>query len=119
MILQDYAYVGLFAIAGVVFVLAAFITSWAIRKTRFEPLKYVTYECGEDTKGPSWLQFNVRFYLIALLFVVFDVEVIFLVPWAVAFKSLGVAGALEMAIFIAILLVGLVYAWKEGLLEWR
>lgn len=119
MLLYDYSYVALFMAAGAFFVIAGFVTSWLMRKTKYEPLKYNTYECGEKTEGPSWLQFNIRFYLIALLFVVFDIEVIFLVPWAIVFKSFGAAGAIEMAVFIAVLFIGFIYAWKEGLFEWR
>ncbi len=80
--------------------------------------KATTYECGEIPIGSSWIQFNIRFYVIALIFVIFDVEMVFMVPWAVVFKSLGWFAYIEMAIFIAILLVGLAYLWRKGDLEW-
>ncbi len=77
-----------------------------------------SYECGEPTIGPSWIQYNVRYYVFALLFVIFDVEVVFLIPWAVVYKELGLFALVEMLIFIAILIFGLVYAWKKGVLKW-
>lgn len=78
-----------------------------------------TYECGMDPKGPGNLQFNVRYYVYALIFVIFDVEVIFLYPWAVAFKNLGIFALIEMFIFLIILIFGFIYAWRKGALEWR
>lgn len=89
-----------------------------LRPNNPQPQKYETYECGEELEGPSWIQFNIRFYVIALIFIVFDVEIIFLFPWAVVFKQLGLFAFIEMLVFIGILLVGLAYAWKRGDLEW-
>jgi NADH:ubiquinone oxidoreductase subunit 3 (subunit A) len=80
--------------------------------------KYATYECGEEPQGPAWIQFNVRFYVFALIFVIFDVEAIFLFPWAVVFKALGPFAFFEGLIFIVILIVGLAYVWRKGDLEW-
>ncbi|MBI4498753.1 MAG: NADH-quinone oxidoreductase subunit A [Chloroflexi bacterium] len=77
-----------------------------------------TYECGVTTIGSSWIQFNFRYYYYALLFVLFDVEAVFLFPWAVKYQQLALFGLVEMAIFIAILVVGLVYAWRKRALEW-
>ena len=79
--------------------------------------KLMPYECGVDPKGPGWMRFRVNYFLYALIFLIFDVEVIFLFPWAVKFQKLGFA-FVEMLIFIAILALGLWYAWKEGALEW-
>ncbi len=84
-----------------------------------EGVKTETYECGMKTIGSSWLQFNFRYYFYALLFVVFDIETVFLYPWAVKFKGLGFFGFVEMLIFIFILVIGLVYAWKKKVLEWK
>lgn len=81
-------------------------------------LKSQPYECGETPVGPSWLQFNVGYYIFGLLFLVFDVEAAFLLPWAVVLREYGVAGLVEAAIFGAVLLVGLLYAWKKGVLQW-
>ncbi len=83
------------------------------------PVKLSTYECGMETIGKTWVQFNFRYYFYALLFVIFDVEVIFLYPWAVAYKKLALFGLVEMLVFIGILVVGWLYAWKKGALEWK
>ena len=84
-----------------------------------DPVKLDTYECGVETEGDSWVQFNFRYYLIALLFVVFDVEVVFLYSWAVAFPDKLVVGFVEALTFIAILVIGYAYAWRKHALEWR
>lgn len=115
----DYAFPALFFLFGIFFVGAALTTAWLLRPRQPSPLKNAPYECGEVIKGPSWIQFNVRYYLIALIFVIFDIEVLFIVPWAVVLRELGKAAYLEMMVFIAILAVGLVYAWKKGALEWQ
>tara|TARA_B100000686_G_scaffold355222_1_gene471284 strand:+ start:6630 stop:7049 length:420 start_codon:yes stop_codon:yes gene_type:complete len=80
--------------------------------------KLETYECGEEAEGPAWMQFNIRFYVIALIFLIFDVEVVFLFPWAVVFKDMGLVALIEMGIFLTILIVGLAYVWVKGDLEW-
>jgi NADH:ubiquinone oxidoreductase subunit 3 (subunit A) len=91
---------------------------WAIRPSRFSEEKLTTYECGENPTGSAWIQFNIRFYVFALIFLVFDVEAVFLLPWAVVFKSLGLLAFLEGLVFIAILVVALAYVWRKGDLEW-
>lgn len=78
----------------------------------------ITYESGMEPIGGAWIQFNIRYYMFALVFVIFDVETVFLYPWAVAFNQLGLLAFVEALIFIAILVVGLVYAWRKGALEW-
>ncbi|MBI4333509.1 MAG: NADH-quinone oxidoreductase subunit A [Chloroflexi bacterium] len=83
------------------------------------PVKTSIYECGPETIGRAWVQFNFRYYLFALLFVLFDIEAVFLYPWAVAYKQLQLFGLIEMFIFIFILVVGYVYAWKKKALEWK
>ena len=80
--------------------------------------KLMTYECGEVTEGSAWVKFNIRFYIIALVFIIFDVEVIFLFPWAVVFQDLGLLAFIEMMIFIFILVVGFAYVWIKGDLNW-
>ncbi|MFH0771671.1 MAG: NADH-quinone oxidoreductase subunit A [Candidatus Omnitrophota bacterium] len=117
--ITDYGYVGLFLIFGIAFVAGAFIVSWFLRPRDPNPAKTAAYECGEIVKGNSWIQFNVRYYLIALIFVIFDIEVLFLIPWAVVFRELGMAAFVEMMVFIMILMFGLAYAWKKGALEWQ
>ena len=91
---------------------------WAIRPSRYSEEKLTTYECGENPTGSAWIQFNIRFYVFALIFIVFDVEAVFLLPWAVVFKELGMLAFLEGLVFIAILVVALVYVWRKGDLEW-
>ena len=89
-----------------------------IRPSRFSEEKLTTYECGENPQGSAWIQFNIRFYVFALIFIVFDVETVFLLPWAVVFKELGVLAFVEGLVFIFILMVGLGYVWRKGDLEW-
>jgi len=91
---------------------------WLIRPSRFSEEKLTTYECGENPQGTAWVQFNIRFYVFALIFVVFDVETVFLLPWAVVFRELGVLALVEGFVFIAILVVALCYVWRKGDLEW-
>ena len=89
-----------------------------IRPTRPQPQKYIAYESGVDPVGTGWSQSQIRYYIFALLFVMFDVEAVFILPWAVRLEVLGVFGLIEMLIFIVILLLGLVYAWRKGVLRW-
>ncbi len=118
--MPDFIYVIFFLILGFVFVGSAFVVSWLLRpKPPENSVKNAPYECGEEVIGTSRVQFNVRYYLFALIFVIFDVEVLFVVPWAVSFRQMGSFAYLEMLIFIGILTLGLVYAWKKGALEWQ
>lgn len=89
-----------------------------LRPKRPDPVKADTYECGVETEGDTWVQFNARYYVYALIFVVFDVEVVFLYPWAVSFSTVGIAGFVAGALFLAILAVGLGYDWAKKALEW-
>ena len=121
--LADYGYIAILLVAGIavpalILVLARFLAAKP-KKTDNEAVKTDTYECGMQTVGSSWLQFNFRYYFYALLFVVFDVETVFLYPWAVYFKQLKLFGFIEMLVFIAILVVGFVYAWKKKVMEWK
>jgi NADH:ubiquinone oxidoreductase subunit 3 (subunit A) len=90
----------------------------AIRPSRHSEEKLTTYECGENPQGSAWVQFNIRFYVFALLFIIFDVEAVFLLPWAVVFKRLGPLAFAEGLVFIGILVVALAYVWRKGDLEW-
>jgi NADH-quinone oxidoreductase subunit A len=119
MTIQDYGVVGLFFVIGIAFVGSAFIVSWLLRPHDPNPVKNSPYECGEIVKGDSRVQFNVGYYLVALLFVIFDIEVLFLVPWITVFRELGMVSYVEMMIFIAILAVGLIYAWKKEIFKWQ
>lgn len=121
--LADYGYIAMLLVAAIavpalILVLARFLSAKP-KKTDTEAVKTDTYECGMQTVGSSWLQFNFRYYFYALLFVVFDVETVFLYPWAVHFRQLKLFGFVEMLIFIFILVVGLVYAWKKKVMEWK
>ena len=124
MVLTSYWYIGLlFVIAilfGVIALVAASVVSYLTRKPKPpDPVKLDVYECGVDTIGPTWVQFRVGFYLYALIFVIFDVETVFLYPWAVAVGKLGLFALIEMFLFVAILVLGLAYAWRKGALEWK
>jgi len=94
------------------------IFSLLIAPHRPGAIKNTPYECGEQPIGQAWIQFNVGYYLFGLMFLVFDVEAAFLYPWAVAFRQLGTAGLVEAGLFMLVLLAGLAYAWKKGVLEW-
>ena len=89
-----------------------------IRPARKQDQKYLTYESGVDPVGTGWTQSNIRYYIFALLFVMFDVEAVFIFPWATRLEQYGLFGLVEMAIFIFILLLGLLYAWRKGVLKW-
>lgn len=115
---SDYISVLVFLLVGTAIVLFTFFVARLIRPHYPYQVKNETYECGEPAVGESWVQFNNRFYIIGLIFVIFDVEAVFLFPWAVAYKVLDLYALLEMVIFIGILLVGLAYAWKKGALKW-
>ena len=97
----------------------AVLISKALLKATKNPQKGEAYECGIPTQGKTWVQFNVGYYLFALIFLIFDVEVAFLVPWAVVFKELGLVALIEILIFLLILGLGLVYAWKKQALRWE
>lgn len=116
--LTEFGKVFLFLLVGVVFVAAGFITSSLIRPHRPYAEKLSTYECGEEPKGTAWVQFNIRFYVIALIFIIFDVELLFLFPWATVFKKIGPIALIEAIVFISILAIGLAYAWAKGDLNW-
>lgn len=115
----DYAYAGFFLIIGALFVVVNIeVVARLVRPHNPSPLKASAYECGEEPIGTGWIRFHVRYYLYALVYIVFAVETVFLFPWAVVFRKLGLFAFVEMMIFIGILLVGLAYAWKKGALEW-
>jgi NADH-quinone oxidoreductase subunit A len=109
----------LFAILGVVLVGGAFLASKLISPKVYSKSKDETYECGIDTMGSSWIQFKVGYYLFAMLFLIFDVETIFIVPWAVVMKKVGMVAFVEILIFFLILGLGLLYAWKKKALRWE
>ncbi|MFQ5636382.1 MAG: NADH-quinone oxidoreductase subunit A [bacterium] len=116
--LFNFGSVFVFLIFGCLFVALNLVLSRILQTRNPHPTKLSTYECGEIPVGGGWIQFNIRFYVIALIFLIFEVEIVFLFPWAVVFKKLGLFAFVEMMIFVFILLVGLAYVWAKGDLEW-
>ncbi len=115
---ETYGVVLAVVIAGVGLVAVALLTARLMSPHRPLPEKLTTYECGIDPVGEGWSQSQIRYYVYAFLFVIFDVESVFLFPWATVFERLGYTAVVEMALFIGILAVGLLYAWRKKVLEW-
>jgi len=115
---QSYAVVLAVAVAGVALVAVAFGAARLIAPSRPLAAKLTTYECGIDPVGVGWAQSEVRYYIYGFLFVIFDVESVFIFPWARVFESFGYTAVVEMGVFIGILGVGLLYAWRKGVLKW-
>ncbi|HBN45387.1 MAG TPA: NADH-quinone oxidoreductase subunit A [Candidatus Marinimicrobia bacterium] len=115
---RDFGTIFLFILIGIVLVYVPLLIQRLVAPKKHTPDKLSTYECGEESEGSAWVQFNIRFYVIALIFLIFDVEVVFLFPWAVVFQELGLLAFVEMSIFLLILIVGLAYVWKKGDLDW-
>ena len=115
---RDFGTVFFAVILGIVMVAIPLVISWLVAPSNKTKDKLDTYECGEEAEGSAWLQFNIRFYIIALIFLIFDVEVVFLFPWAVVFKEMGLLALIEMGIFLFILIAGLAYVWVKSDLDW-
>ncbi|SKB33223.1 NADH-quinone oxidoreductase subunit A [Daejeonella lutea] len=125
--LSEFGKVFIYMVMGILFVLFTFFLGWLVALKRPNPAKLSSYECGEEPTGSSWIQFNSRFYVVALIFLLFDVEMVFIFPWATIFSQETLLAAdsrwgwltmIEMFIFIGILLIGLMYVWKKGDLNW-
>lgn len=116
---KDFGIIGIFLVGGFAFTMAGLITNWLVRPKKPSREKETTYECGLETQGPTWIQFKISYFLYALIFLVFDIETVFLYPWAVTFRTTGLFAFVEMVIFVSILILGLWYAYKEGALEWK
>ena len=116
--LTEFGRVLIFLIVGGVFVAGGLVFAWLLRPNRPYPSKLTTYECGEVPVGDTRVRFNIRFYVVALIFLIFDVEVVFLFPWAVVYKGLGWSAFIEMLVFLGILLTGYAYVWRKGDLDW-
>jgi NADH-quinone oxidoreductase subunit A len=117
---MDHSYfplVVLFALAGLV-VLALLLIAQTVGPKTFNPAKAQPFESGNPPKGDARIRFSVQFYLVAMLFLIFDLEVVFLYPWAIYFRHLGLFGLVQMAIFLGILTIGYIYVWKKGALDW-
>jgi NADH:ubiquinone oxidoreductase subunit 3 (subunit A) len=113
-----YLYAGILLAAGFVFVIAATIFSNLISPHKRTKEKEQTYESGETPIGSAWVQYPLGFYIFALLFVAFDVDIVFIISWAVIFKQLSLFGFFEILFFIVVLVLGLVYAWRKGVTKW-
>ena len=116
--LAQHASILVFLAAVVGALLFALVLWAALRPSRHSEEKLTTYECGEDPVGGAWVQFNIRFYVFALIFLVFDVEAVFLLPWAVVFRKLGLLAFVEGLVYLLILGVALAYVWRKGDLAW-
>jgi len=117
--LSQFGTVFVFLAFGFVFLAFGMLASRIVRPSNPSEEKLSTYECGEEPVGIAWTQFNIRFYVIALVFLIFEIEIVFLFPWATVFKDLGLFSFVEMMIFVFILVVGLAYVWLKGDLEWE
>lgn len=117
--LQNYLPVLIFMVIGAALGLAMPLLGWLLGPKHPAPAKNAAYECGFEAFGDARTPFDVRYYLVAILFIIFDLETAFLVPWAVVFRSLGWFGIAAMGVFLGLLVVGFVYEWKMGALEWE
>ena len=122
--LANYGYIGLFIIVAIFFAVTTLLLPVTLRFLKIiphkpNPIKSSTFECGVETVGRSWVQFNFRYYFYALMFIALDVLVVFVYPWAVDLRQLGYFGLIAILIFILIIAVGYVYAWKKRALEWK
>ncbi len=117
--IHGYATLFAFAVVGVLFAAVTLAAAYLFRPRVEDPIKRTTYECGMPAAGTTEVQTNIRFYVYALIFVIFEVETLFVYPWAVEARSLGAFAVVEMMIFLAILFLGLVYAWRKGALAWE
>jgi NADH-quinone oxidoreductase subunit A len=117
-ILQDYLPLMVFIAIALVIGLALLVTPFLVAYQQPDPDKLSAYECGFNAFDDARMKFDVRFYLVAILFIIFDLEVSFLFPWAVAFKQLGILGFWSMMVFLAVLTIGFIYEWRKRALEW-
>jgi NADH:ubiquinone oxidoreductase subunit 3 (subunit A) len=115
---NEWLYIGLFLIIGIIVPIVPLVFAALVSPHKPNPIKQSTYECGIETVGDSWVQFKAQYYIFALVFLVFDVETVFLFPWALSLNQLPIFAVLEGILFIGILVAGLVYTWRKGMLEW-
>ncbi len=122
--LANYGYIGLFLLVAVFFAVTTLLLPYSLRllgiiPKKSNPIKSSTFECGMETTGKTWIQFNFRYYFFALMFITLDVMVVFVYPWAVSLRQLGYFGLIAMLIFIFIIVIGYIYAWRKKVLEWK
>ena len=116
--LTEFGKILAFLIFAIIFVILGLFTAKLVRPKRPTHEKLTTYECGENPIGSPWIKFNIRFYVVALIFLIFDVEIVLLIPWALVYKDAGFAGFIVGAIFLLLLFLGMLYEWRKGDLEW-
>ena len=116
--LTEFGKVFAFILTAILFVIIAIVAAKLVRPARPTKEKLATYECGENPEGSPWVKFNIRFYVVALIFLIFDVEVVMLIPWALVYRENGIIGFLVGAIFLILLGLGMAYEWRKGDLEW-
>ena len=122
--LADYGYIGLFLVVAILFAVSTILIPTILRFLKIvpkkpDPVKTSTFECGMETIGKTWVQFNFRYYFYALVFIILDVLVVFLYPWAVNLRELGYSGLIVVLVLTAIVVVGYLYAWRKKVLEWK
>ncbi|PJF35464.1 MAG: NADH-quinone oxidoreductase subunit A [Candidatus Thermofonsia Clade 1 bacterium] len=115
---NEWFFIGIFFIVALILPAVPIVLAQLLNPKRPSKIKRQTYECGIETVGDAWVQFKVQYYLYALIFLIFDIEMLFLFPWAVAYNQLGLFALIAMAGFVGILGVALIYAWRKGALEW-
>ena len=118
MVIYNYIFIGLLLLVAITFAVLPLIVVAVIAPRKRSLAKSDTYECGVRTYGETWVRFRIQYYVYALMFVVFDIETVFLYPWAVSYAGLGAFALIEMIVFLVILSVGLAYAWAKGVLRW-
>ena len=116
--LTEFGKIFVFLLVAIIFVVVIVFVAWLIRPARPTKEKLTTYECGENPEGSPWVKFNIRFYVVALIFLIFDVEVVLLIPWALVYKTFGFGGFMVGAVFLILLGLGMAYEWRKGDLEW-
>jgi NADH-quinone oxidoreductase subunit A len=118
-VLENYLPILLFMLVGLVFGVAPIVAGWVLAPNRPDSEKLSPYECGFEAFEDARMKFDVRYYLVAILFILFDLEIAFLFPWAIVLEEIGMAGFVSMMVFLAILVVGFIYEWMKGALEWE
>ena len=122
--LANYGYIGLFLIVAIFFAVTTLLLPFSLRflgivPKKSNPIKSSTFECGMETVGKTWVRFNFRYYFYALMFIALDVMVVFVYPWAVGLRQLGYLGLVAILVFVFIIVIGYIYAWRKRVLEWK
>jgi len=123
-LLANYGYIGLFLLVAIFFAVTTLLLPYSLRflgiiPKKSNPIKSSTFECGMETIGKTWVQFNFRYYFYALMFIALDVMVVFVYPWAVGIRQLGYFGLIAILVFVFIIVIGYLYAWRKKVLEWK